>query len=506
VGRAGRSRFSRFALRALPIVVIFWIGWLVYRAVVELPQKRIDYVGLLRTGMDGGSATGPNAVDLYLEAFESLPEECRAADATAVLAGGWDQVRNLPDVRALEKCDAALERFERAAAMQRCNFLAGASSMREFAIGMPFLPHLSSFRQFARIEAARMRMAFEAGDDEAVLRRFKGLVGAAMHLCRQPSLIMELTGVAILDLGLSEVRLELLERPYRPGMLAEMQQALSGPDSALEILSMALRGEESLWLEMIQTSYTDDGSGDGRLDLDAFKTWAIQTVGRRAEFSAKGRVINAAGYLLPSRAKVRALVNRHLEVLRRLSAVQPYAWQRANASDECRRLAEIPWLYRYLPPTFLFAMSAPSLAKAPDIAWRSICDVRATRVMLALERYRQGRGEYPAELDGLVPKWLPAVPRDPFSGEPFKYRREGLKYVLYSVGPDRADNGGRFPVDDGESCGWTTDEGFDVVYTAERRTPLKVYLSRQGLAAQPASQPASRPGENQSERIPDDPG
>ena len=47
----------------------------------------------------------------------------------------------------------------------------------------------------------------------------------------------------------------------------------------------------------------------------------------------------------------------------------------------------------------------------------------------------------------LTPKYLPAPALDPFSlGKPLLYRRNGSGYVLYSIGPDGKDDGGR-PID-----------------------------------------------------------
>ena len=42
--------------------------------------------------------------------------------------------------------------------------------------------------------------------------------------------------------------------------------------------------------------------------------------------------------------------------------------------------------------------------------------------MLALRLHRSERGKLPATLDALVPKYLPAVPLDPYDDRPFRYR------------------------------------------------------------------------------------
>jgi hypothetical protein len=49
----------------------------------------------------------------------------------------------------------------------------------------------------------------------------------------------------------------------------------------------------------------------------------------------------------------------------------------------------------------------------------------------------------PLHLDELVPNYLSKVPQDPFTGQTLIYRLQGTNWLLYSVGTDRADDGGR---------------------------------------------------------------
>ena len=62
---------------------------------------------------------------------------------------------------------------------------------------------------------------------------------------------------------------------------------------------------------------------------------------------------------------------------------------------------------------------------------------------LALQAYRQDHKAYPASLAALAPGYLRAVPVDPFAlSGPLRYKTVGVKYMLYSVGPDGRDDGG----------------------------------------------------------------
>ena len=76
-----------------------------------------------------------------------------------------------------------------------------------------------------------------------------------------------------------------------------------------------------------------------------------------------------------------------------------------------------------------------------DHGWRRVPTVRenqravdtarnAARIVLALETYKLQHGSLPKSLDALVGPHLDQVPPDPYSFEPFRYFREGLKIPL----------------------------------------------------------------------------
>jgi hypothetical protein len=69
--------------------------------------------------------------------------------------------------------------------------------------------------------------------------------------------------------------------------------------------------------------------------------------------------------------------------------------------------------------------------------------VRLLAVELALRCYRAENSRPPAHLDELMPKYLSNVPQDPFTSQPLIYRSQGTNWLLYSVGPDEVDDGGK---------------------------------------------------------------
>ena len=64
-------------------------------------------------------------------------------------------------------------------------------------------------------------------------------------------------------------------------------------------------------------------------------------------------------------------------------------------------------------------------------------------VVCALERYRKAKGNYPTSLIDLSPVFIDKIPWDIVNGLPLHYRKEGGSFLLYSIGWNLKDDGGR---------------------------------------------------------------
>jgi len=71
--------------------------------------------------------------------------------------------------------------------------------------------------------------------------------------------------------------------------------------------------------------------------------------------------------------------------------------------------------------------------------------IRCNIVALAAERYRRQKGDWPTTIDQLVETGLmTAIPLDPFDGNPMKWRRWNSGWMVYSIGEDKTDDGGKY--------------------------------------------------------------
>lgn len=89
---------------------------------------------------------------------------------------------------------------------------------------------------------------------------------------------------------------------------------------------------------------------------------------------------------------------------------------------------------------------------------------RASGLILAAHEHRAETGTWPVRLDELACRMEPVFLSDPVSGKAFGYRTTEEGFILYSVGVDRDDDGGRhsrswgrYPPDDVDDENWQPD-------------------------------------------------
>jgi hypothetical protein len=111
---------------------------------------------------------------------------------------------------------------------------------------------------------------------------------------------------------------------------------------------------------------------------------------------------------------------------------------------------------------FLTKLWFPALERVGMIDLRIHAQLDCARAVLGVERFRLAEGRLPETLEQLVPKFIEAVPIDPFDSKPLRYKRLEKGYTIYSVGEDGEDNGG-IPKSKVQK-----DEKFDLPFTVER--------------------------------------
>jgi hypothetical protein len=96
------------------------------------------------------------------------------------------------------------------------------------------------------------------------------------------------------------------------------------------------------------------------------------------------------------------------------------------------------------PYKILAAIAIPNFSRAEQTTAHTQTLVNEAQIACALERYHLANGEYPSMLDTLAPQFIGKLPHDIIGGDPLNYRAtfDG-KFLLYSVGWNEKDDGGK---------------------------------------------------------------
>ena len=113
--------------------------------------------------------------------------------------------------------------------------------------------------------------------------------------------------------------------------------------------------------------------------------------------------------------------------------------------EQCGAFERLEKEFKDLP--FGSRMLIPAIVRIATACLESRARLCCASAAIGCERYRLARGTWPSGFDELVPEFLPSRPIDPFDGQPLRFRSENNVVVIYSVGADRRDDGGRAEAD-----------------------------------------------------------
>jgi hypothetical protein len=280
------------------------------------------------------------------------------------------------------------------------------------------VPHLADLRSAVRLLCLKAVLYGEQGQLESATDALICAFGVAKSQAAEPLIISQLVRrdcqaitVSVLERLVSQASLEqehlvrlgkTLATAYDPNAMA---RAFAGERCTV---ILTLRVPRSTGLHLAPFS--------ARLSPSLLEMYANQALG------------------LADRGLVQYidLTDRHIAALRLPPHERPSA-----ARDLERQDKELRKAYGIL------SHFMPSMHRVIRIDLVHLTRLRVASVAMAVEQYRLVRGALPGQLADLVPTFLPEVPLDPYDGRPLRYRGREKGYVVYSIGEDRTDDGGK---------------------------------------------------------------
>lgn len=342
-------------------------------------------------------AASENAAALYLEAFAALTPA--KADESGFL--GQNQ--------------KALTLLHQAAAREKSRYPVDWTA----GLTVP-LPHLANVKKCAQLlEKDALSHVAKGRMDLAAQSILDGL-RLSQSMVDEPLLLSQLVRIAAETIAHNTLRQALEKRSFPEDQLVLLAKAFQGIENG-QAFGRCLIGERCFGISLFQLPAAEQAGllekmaeKPGDTNFEAYRKTPAFADDAGFYLDCMEGYITAAGLPFPAGLEAASLVHE--------------------------RIAEAKTKGHLISAVFLPAFST-LFEKDADAAARQ----RISPVVLAVEQYRRAnQNALPESLDQLVPKFLAAVPVDPYDGKPMRYAKTPPKgYALYSIGKDRKDDGGK---------------------------------------------------------------
>lgn len=119
------------------------------------------------------------------------------------------------------------------------------------------------------------------------------------------------------------------------------------------------------------------------------------------------------------------------------ASLLPFYEIKESHQDIAQDIESIPWYFR-LSGGFFPNFSSAWLKEAILEAFMG-----TGKIALACKIYKNREGHFPEDVSALIPDILEKAPLDPFTGDPYIYKLQDDGFIVYSMGSNERDDGGR---------------------------------------------------------------
>jgi hypothetical protein len=280
------------------------------------------------------------------------------------------------------------------------------------------LPELSTVRQVSKIVNLEALVLAERGDSDAAADVLVDAFAVSVALNGTEFLINGLVQIAVDALALDTAERSINLCKFSEQALAKLQDSVRKRDGAVNLRAM-YETERVMFLDTF--AWLRSGGGQ----VSAFGPPSSSMVAQAWQYVPVLPALDAAGGLDHYSRLVDAVREPSMETIRAVQAMDPTVAQ--------------------LPIYCIFSkLLVPSLSRCAVLWVRSIGQNRALQAAIAAERHRVITGRWPDALQELAPRYLDAVPLDPFDGKPIRYAKipEGIKTWTISDEFNNQDDGG----------------------------------------------------------------
>ena len=397
---------------------------------------RISLKSKLQTRIDAIRAAGYPVTCAELDKWYSMPENAENAAYTLMDAFSYykqwdkDKSKSLPVVSQAEfparrepmdeemkaliaqyvaDNNKALDLIHAGAAIENCRYPIDLSAGFETK-----LLNLSEIRTAVFLLKLEAILHAENGDGKLAIRSAISGFGIARSLEKEPMIISQMIHAACQTVAISTVEQVINRTELTDEQLIELVECVNNTERIFD-MSCAFIGERCMGLSFLKSPESVNPD-----IIEGIPIRPILELYKAAGLADADAVIYLDlmdGYMKSTR----------LPLHERQKAVDVVSVKIQSTSKIHVLLHEI----------------IPALSRVTTIELRTIAHLRTVDAALAVQRYRLAAGKLPDALTDLVPAYLDSVPTDPFDGKELRYEKLGVGFVVYSVGEDLRDDGGK---------------------------------------------------------------
>lgn len=283
-----------------------------------------------------------------------------------------------------------------------------------------FMPDFENIRVSARLLKLEAILDAENGKPEQAVDSITSAFGLTRSLSKEPKLVSQLVRIACQSLAVSTLERAVNRTEFSDEQLADLSRTLVNADDPCAMTRAFI--------------------GDRCEGLGIFKMPAAQIFPLLDMTSNRPHPLGALAitlYRFTGLADMDAII--YLDLMSDyIKAIQLPSHQCQEAADAVDARFDKTSRIHVLVHTIM-----PALSRCTTIDLEIAAQHRTARAGLAIERYRLAASKLPDTLAELIPTYMDTVPQDPFDGKELRYKKLETGFVVYSIGEDGNDDGGK---------------------------------------------------------------
>jgi hypothetical protein len=454
-----RSFQTAGVLIACLIVYVVWFA-------MGKPVITTDYVAELNRIVRPAADESQNAAPLYENAIRLIKENSDYNDLKELVGKKYDEVTAADKEKMQKWITKNKEVFDlvSAGSARPYYWRIYQTDSQDFGMMGIMLPELAKFRSLAKLLVWRAQLSAQQGRYEDSFNDLTVCYRFGRHIRRGNVILVEqLVGIAVEALSVGTIRDILSSHQVDSNTLKALQENLERA-FADENFVINFAAERLCMYDRIQACFTDSAFGS-HLYLPRIGSLSLGSVKEQEYFWPAGfftpfvhpKMTFHILFTHPGKKETRQMADGLYDYYEKIARKSPAQLKAENEDSE-------QYFLRKLKDNLFLGIMAPAFGRIIQISYRFKTEVPATVAIIALQRYKQDKGQYPESLDELrTAGFIKAVPIDPWSDKSLVYKKTDAGFTLYSVGMNFKDDGGKMGIDnDGKPRSWS--ENGDAVF------------------------------------------